>query len=141
VADYTITFDGGCSGNGTSDAQAYGSYHLATENKERLVSRVEFPEAHTNNQAEYNALIAAASDLRATIEKAGRSVEEFTVEIRGDCQVVLQQLQSLQGEKAWKCKSQDLRVLKIQALELLQEFKSVTLVKVPRETCVELLGH
>jgi ribonuclease HI len=140
VADYTILFDGGAK-NGTPDPQAYGSYHLQAGDRERLVSRVEFPEATTSNQAEYNALICAVSDLRAVIEKAVRQVEEFTIEIKGDSQLVLMQLQGLIGSKAWKCKEPTLIGLRGQATQLLEDFAEVTLTKVPRQDCVDVFGH
>ncbi len=76
----------------------------------------------TNNQAEYIALITA-------LDKLGRELGfDNEVELYSDSQLMIRQLK---GE--YKVKEEDLKVLHVQAKDLLKRFNSVKLNNVPRE--------
>ena len=132
--DYMIVFDGGSRGN---PGVGYGSYALRrnVDGKVRK-KRLRFGELVTSNQAEYRALIAALEDLIGTIRKAGRSPNTFSVEIRGDSKLVLNQIQG-----SWKTKSLNLMPLRDRVEELLARMGSVEITWQPREESEKLLGH
>jgi ribonuclease HI len=133
-ADYTLIFDGGSQGN---PGPGYGSYALvhARDGKRGLV-RLDFGRQMTNNEAEYETLIAGLRGLTERIEAAGRSPVEFTLEIRGDSALVIRQV-----EGTWQTKDDRMRSLCNQARELLVRFKGHRLVLQDREESVRVLGH
>ena len=133
-ADYTITFDGGSQGN---PGPGYGSYALRREQdgKQRLV-RLDFGRQMTNNEAEYEALIAGLQGLIERIELADQSPGDFTVEVRGDSKLALNQVKGV-----WKTKDDRMRLLRNWARELLALFKAHRLVLQGREESVRVLGH
>jgi ribonuclease HI len=63
-------------------------------------------------------------------------VGEFTLEIRGDSALVLNQVQG-----TWKTKKGHLRPLRDRAQAIIALFKEVEFVWQPREESVEVLGH
>src|SRR5215217_7084312 len=112
MADYTIIFDGGSKGN---PGLGYSSYQItrASDGKSRL-RRLEYPgDQTTNNEAEYLTLINALEELAAGIEKAGHDPRAFSVEIQGDSQLVLKQVEGL-----WKVNEARLRPLRDKAQTL-----------------------
>jgi ribonuclease HI len=133
-ADYTLIFDGGSRGN---PGPGYGSYALvhARDGKQGLV-RLDFGRQMTNNEAEYETLIAGLRGLTERIEAAGQSPVEFTLETRGDSALVVRQV-----EGTWQTKDDRMRSLCNQARELLARFKSHRLVLQGREESVRVLGH
>lgn len=133
-ADYTIVFDGGSQGN---PGPGYGSYALtrASDGKQDLV-RLDFGRMMTNNEAEYEALIAGLQGLAERIETAGRSPRDFSVEVRGDSALVIHQV-----EGTWKTKDDRMRLLRNRCRELLRSFKGHRLVLHGREESVRVLGH
>jgi ribonuclease HI len=132
--DYTVTFDGGADPN---PGKAYGSYHLKTrKGRQRLESRIQFGDNMTNNQAEYLALIYGLEDLVDTISNAGKSPENYSLDIWGDSDLVIRQLK---GE--WKVKDDKLKLLYERASRLLQQFKAHRLSWHDRSNSVKLLGH
>jgi ribonuclease HI len=133
-ADYRIVFDGGSHGN---PGPGYGSYAVTRrgEKKPRL-TRLDFGRAMTNNEAEYEALIAALEGLAAEIEGAGSNAGRKTLEIRGDSTLVLRQV-----EGSWRTKNARMRALRNRARELLARFGSHRLVLQGREESVRVLGH
>jgi ribonuclease HI len=134
VYDYTLTFDGGADPN---PGKAYGSYHLKTrKGRERLESRIQFGDNMTNNQAEYLAVLHGLRDLVKTIEKAGKQLENYSVDIWGDSDLVIRQLR---GE--WKVKDAKLVPLRDEAQSLLRRFKEIRLNWHDRSNSVRLLGH
>lgn len=134
MTDYTIVFDGGSRGN---PGVGYGSYALTRNRDGKLRKRrLRFGELVTSNQAEYKALIAALEDLIGTIQEAGRSPKDFSVEIRGDSQLIIHQI-----EGSWKTKSLDLMPLRDRVEELLTEMGSFELNWHSRKESVRLLGH
>jgi ribonuclease HI len=134
--DYLIIFDGGSRNNGSPDAEAYGSYQITTATGRSEIKRVQFSTGTTNNEAEYQSLIAALEDLMGRIERANRAVGRYTLEIRGDSALVLNQVQG-----TWKTKQQHLRPLRDRAQAIIALFKHVEFVWQPREKSVEVLGH
>jgi ribonuclease HI len=133
-ADYAIIFDGGSQGN---PGPGYGSYALnrASDGKQDLV-RLDFGRTMTNNEAEYEALIAALQGLIERIEAADRSPGDFSVEIRGDSSLVIHQI-----EGTWKTKDDRMRLLRNRCRELLALFKGYRLIQQGREESVRVLGH
>jgi len=132
--DYVITFDGGSKGN---PGWGYGSYHIrrVADGAERL-ERVEFGDGYTNNEAEYDSLIAALTDLIGRIEAAGRQPGEFRIEVRGDSALVINQLQG-----RWQARDARMAARRDRARPLLQRFAAAELKAHPREESVRVLGH
>jgi ribonuclease HI len=132
--DYTIVFDGGSQGN---PGPGYGSFVLTrtSDGKHDLV-RLDFGRTMTNNEAEYEVLIASLQGLAERIEAAGRSPGDFTVEIRGDSSLVINQVTG-----TWKTKDDRMRLLRNRCRELLHRFKGHRLVQQGREESVQVLGH
>ncbi len=95
-----------------------------------------FPDPMTSNEAEYQCLIAAVEDLIGTIVKAGRSPADFSVEIKGDSRLVLNQVGG-----SWKIKSLNLLPLLDRAEQLLSQMGSFEVTWQPRQETVKLLGH
>ena len=131
-ADYVILFDGGSEGN---PGPGYGSYLLKTRSGRKRITRLEFGEA-TSNEAEYKTLLAALTELVEEIERAGKSPAEFTVEVRGDSALVVNQVLG-----RWKAKEPRLKALRDEARRLLSRFKAHRVLKVPREEVKAELGH
>lgn len=137
--DYTIIFDGGSRNNGS---ETYGSYQLSANGKQEI-KRLKFPgpdartgPSGTNNEAEYRALIAALEDLITRIHKANRSAGEFTLEIRGDSALVINQVQG-----TWRTRQEHLRSLRDRAQAIIARFEQVEFVWQPRQESVRVLGH
>ncbi len=133
-ADYTLIFDGGSQGN---PGPGYGSYALihARDGEQGLV-RLDFGRQMTNNEAEYETLIAGLRGLTERIEAAGQSPVEFTLEVRGDSALVIHQV-----EGTWRTRDNRMRSLRNRARELLARFKGHRLVLQGREESVRVLGH
>ena len=133
-ADYVITFDGGSQGN---PGPGYGSYALthASDGKQDLI-RLDFGRTMTNNEAEYESLIAALQGLVERIEAADQSPGDFGVEVRGDSSLVIRQVKG-----TWKTKDDRMRLLRNRSRELLSRFKGYRLIQHGREESVRVLGH
>ncbi|MCS7285921.1 MAG: ribonuclease HI family protein [Anaerolineae bacterium] len=131
-AHYTIIFDGGSEGN---PGPGYGSYAIITKTGRKRFYRLTFGEM-SSNEAEYRALASALSELISIIEGAGRSPEEFTLEVQGDSALVINQVLGL-----WKAREQNLKELRDEVRRLLGRFKAWRLVKVPRTQVKKKLGH
>jgi ribonuclease HI len=132
--DYLLIFDGGSKGN---PGPGYGSYVITRlQDGARRLERLDLGEGYTNNEAEYDVLIAALGDLIARIEDAGREPEEFSLEIRGDSALVINQVQG-----RWKAKEPRMRQRRDQCRRLLARFGAVVLKAHPREESVRVLGH
>ncbi len=132
--DYALTFDGGAQGN---PGPGYGSYALTRviDGKTDVV-RLDFGRAMTNNEAEYETLIAGLQALIERIEAASRAPGDFTVEVRGDSALVIHQVQ---GD--WKTKDERMRLLRNRVRELLARFKGYRLALQGRDESVRVLGH
>ncbi len=133
-SDYILIFDGGKQGD---TGPAYGSYALIRgRDGKRRVERLRFQEGLTSNEAEYQALIAGLEDLISTIEEAGRSPKEFSLEVRGDSRLVLSQVAG-----KWKMKALHLMPLRDKVEELLERFGSIALIWQRRDKSERVLGH
>ena len=136
-AQHLVWCDGGCSNNGTQQAQGYASYCLETRTgKRQIVRLLDLPGVTTNNQAEYVALISALVDLRGRIDRAGKNPRNYSVVVYTDSQLMVGQL-----TEGWQVKAANLRPLVDEAATLIQAFGRCDLVKVPREEIVRVLGH
>jgi ribonuclease HI len=133
--DYQIIFDGGSRNNSNPDAEADGSYQLSVAGKQDT-KRLRFPAGTTSNEAGYKSLIASLEDLIGRIQRANRALGEFTLVIRGDSELVFNQVQG-----TWKTKKGYLRPLRDRAQAIIALFKQVEFVWQPREESVEVLGH
>lgn len=131
-SDYTIIFDGGSRGN---PGKGYGSYELRTATQRDIV-RLEFGPRETNNEAEYKTLIAALHDLIGRIAQGGTSADVYTVTVRGDSQLVIQQVNGV-----WKVRNARMAPLHAEATALLARFKRADVRWHPRERSVSTLGH
>ena len=131
---YLVVFDGGSLGN---PGKGYGSYVLIRcDTGQRRIERVEFPEAMTNNEAEYRTLIEALRSLLARIREHGKDPALYRVEIRGDSKLVVNQING-----TWKAQSPRMRTLRDESRNLLEQFGFYRLIQHPREYSVRLLGH
>jgi len=132
--DYVLIFDGGSKGN---PGPGYGSYALRRkqDGKQWLI-RLDFGRRMTNNEAEYESLIGGLQGLIERIELADRSPKDFSLEIRGDSKLVLNQVKG-----TWKAKDGRMRLLRNRARELLAHFKASQLIHHDREESVRILGH
>ena len=132
--DYTLIFDGGSRGN---PGPAFGSYAIIRNaDGWRRIVRLDFEGELTNNEAEYETLIAGLQALIDHIEQAGGDPQRFSVEVRGDSRLVIHQVAG-----RWKVRKHHLRPLWDRARELLQRFGAYELTWQPRETTQAVLGH
>jgi ribonuclease HI len=129
-ADYLLVFDGGSQGN---PGAGYGSYALFAGSEPAQVHRLSFPDPLTNNEAEYHTLISA---LEALLAQLGPQAGHARLEVRGDSQLVIQQVLG-----HWKAKDERMRHLRDMARRLLNRFGRFRLVAQPREDSVKVLGH
>ena len=133
-ADVTIVFDGGSQGN---PGPGYGSYALARagDGSQDLV-RLDFGRTMTNNEAEYETLIAGLQGLTERVEASGRSPSDVSVEARGDSALVIHQV-----EGTWETKDDRMRLLRNRVRDLRRRFKAHRLVLQSRDESVRVLGH
>jgi ribonuclease HI len=134
LPDYILTFDGGSKGN---PGWGYGSYAITrVQDGAQRLERLDLGDGYTNNEAEYDSLIAGLQRLLQRIERAGRQPAEFALEVRGDSALVINQLQG-----KWKAKDPRMRERRNRCQALLSRFGFVKLVAHPREESVRILGH
>ncbi len=131
-AEYTIIFDGGSRGN---PGDGYGSYELRTH-AERRIERLTFGKNVTNNEAEYQTLIAALHDVVNRLTASGTDPKMSTLAVRGDSQLVIFQVTG-----KWKVKTPHIRPLHAEATALLARFKRADVQWQPRAMSVRTLGH
>lgn len=129
-----VNFDGGSRGNGTAAQQGYGSYRVSDGTRSRI-ARLEHGPC-TNNAAEYLTAIVALREIRENLERAGIDTHAVDIEMRGDSQLVINQVNG-----AWKIKNDQIANLVDRASNATQDFNNVTWVWVPREESVRVLGH
>ena len=132
--DFLAVVDGGSRGNGAAN-EAYGSYVLSTRDGRKETIRLDLGTA-TNNEAEYQTLIAALKDLVGRIQRADRAPSGYSLLAHTDSQLMVGQL-----TQGWKVKAANLRPLVDEATGLMQAFGRCDLVKVPRDEIVRVLGH
>ncbi len=129
-----VVFDGGSKGN---PGAGYGSYALQWSGQAQPeVVRLQFDGRMTNNEAEYDTLIAALQDLLARAAAAHVVPSQVYVDIWGDSQLVVNQVNG-----GWKINKPHLLARCTQVRDLLQQFGFAALNYHPREESVALLGH
>lgn len=130
---YVLVFDGGSQGN---PGPSYGSYRYGLKGG-RLGNprRLSLGKA-TNNEAEYATLIAGVRAILGELRAGKTRPSEVSLEIRGDSQLVIRQL-----EGAWKAKNVRMQTYRDEAWSLLDAFGDVRYSYQPRSRSVWLLGH
>ena len=128
-----IVFDGGSRGN---PGQGYGSFALDWPGYPREIVQLTFGDQATNNEAEYDTLIAALEAVRDRIAELQIDPRSATLSIWGDSLLVCNQVR---GE--WACKEPRLQARLTAAKDLLNTFGESELNHHPREKSVEILGH
>jgi ribonuclease HI len=132
--DYILIFDGGSQGN---PGPGYGSYVLVrVHDEKRRLRRLDFGRNMTSNEAEYETLIAGLEDVVETITKAGHDPAGFSVEIRGDSKLVINQVKG-----AWKARDERMRAYRNRVWQLLGRLSACALNLRPRHYIVSILGH
>jgi len=130
-ARYLLVFDGGSRGN---PGPGYGNYLIVKGGQRRWRKHVEFEGLVTNNEAEYDALIAALEDLLGFLEASQCPPEGVALEIWGDSMLVINQVQG-----RWKARDERMRARKARVRELLNRFASWRMKLQPRGRINELL--
>jgi ribonuclease HI len=124
-----IIFDGGSIGN---PGRGYGSYQLTVRGKAETPKRLEFGNEHTNNEAEYDTLLAA---LEGVLRRA-KEPRRVRLDIRGDSQLVINQING-----TWKAKDARMRERLERVHALLRQFGGWTATWHDRGKSVKALGH
>lgn len=124
-----VVFDGGSRGN---PGQGYGSYQLTIGDQVEAPKRLQFSAQHTNNEAEYDTLIAA---LEAIVHRA-KDPGRVDLDMRGDSQLVIKQING-----TWKIKDARMRERLGKVHALLQQLGSWRATWQPRSQSVRALGH
>ena len=117
--NYSIYFDGASRNN---PGLCSSSGIIYDYKKSLLFTKVTKYECNTNNFAEYNGLI---NGLELAIEN---KLENDKIIVYGDSLLVINQVNNI-----WKCRADNLKLLHIQAKNLIRNFKDIQLVHIPRE--------
>jgi ribonuclease HI len=133
LMELNVVFDGGSRGN---PGQGYGSYLVQSPGRKPVIKRVEFGDNYTNNQAEYDTLIAALQYIVERLTATGRTPQQVALDIKTDSDLVVNQLQG-----SYKVKDAGLKHRYGQANELLEQFGAWLITWHPRDESVRLLGH
>ncbi len=128
-----IIFDGGSKGN---PGIGYGSYALRWPGQAQQIVQLQFGDGVTNNEAEYDTLAAALEAVLKRLRDLKADPMTARVEIRGDSQLVINQVL---GE--WKCTEERMRQRRDRVRSFLREFGSWEILYHPRENNVRILGH
>jgi ribonuclease HI len=97
---------------------------------------VTFPGLTTNNQAEYQTLIAGLRGVLHDVQALGLEPASLKVEIRSDSELLVNQVNGI-----WKLKNAGLRALHDDVRALLDRFERWKLTWHPRAESVRILGH
>ncbi len=128
-----VIFDGGSRGN---PGQGYGSYALRWPGQQQQIVQLRFGDRVTNNEAEYDTLIAALEAIAQRLADSGAAPNTAKLEVRGDSLLVINQTKG-----QWEAKEPRLRVRRDRVRALLKQFGSWQLIHHGREHSVETLGH
>jgi ribonuclease HI len=128
-----VIFDGGSKGN---PGLGYGSYALEWPGFPRQIVQLRFGDRVTNNEAEYDTLIAALEAIVKRLKESGADTRTARLDIWGDSLLVISQIK---GE--WKVNKAELQSRRDQARSLLALFGQARLTHHDREKSVEVLGH
>jgi len=133
IVPIQIVFDGGSRGN---PGEGYGSFALDWPGYPREIVQLNFGDNVTNNEAEYDTLIAALEAVRDRMKVQLIETGSVILSIWGDSLLVCNQVM---GE--WECKEPRLQVRLEKVRTLLSGFGESELNHHPREKSVEILGH
>jgi len=128
-----VIFDGGSKGN---PGLGYGSYALEWPGFPRQIVQLRFGDRVTNNEAEYDTLIAALEAIVKRLKESGADARTARLDIWGDSLLVISQIK---GD--WKVNKAELQSRRDQARGLLALFGQARLTHHDREKSVEVLGH
>jgi ribonuclease HI len=128
-----LIFDGGSKGN---PGLGYGSYALQWPGQPQQLVQLQFGDGMTNNEAEYDTLIAALAALLKRLRAGGVDPQTARLDVRGDSQLVVNQVAG-----GWKCNEERLRNRRDRVQALLREFGDWRLTHHARENSVRVLGH
>lgn len=128
-----VIFDGGSRGN---PGQGYGSYALRWPGQAQQIVQLRFGDRVTNNEAEYDTLIASLEAVLKKLQDSGASPAGARVEIRGDSLLVVNQVLG-----TWEVKDARMQVRRDRARALLEQFGHWQIIHHGREHSVETLGH
>ena len=136
-----IQFDGGCSPN---PGNKYGSFNITLDDAFQLQRHRFTLGFGTNNEAEFESLIAGIEELRKATTRAQTDPSQIQVHIVTDSTIVRNWLQRFEKFKPEKCK--EARRLAMAALAgkcvaLLKDFQSFTVEWNGRENNVAAFGH
>jgi ribonuclease HI len=128
-----VWIDGGCRRNGAEDAQCYASVRII--GRKDTLYRIDLANAHTNNQAEYGALLSAL-DLLAEAKR----FPGLLITIYSDSRLMVDQVLGRA-----RTKNMVLANLRAAACEGLISFAKaevkIAIVPVSRDEMVKRLGH
>ncbi|MEZ4659753.1 MAG: reverse transcriptase-like protein [Caldilineaceae bacterium] len=128
-----IVFDGGSQGN---PGRGYGSFAIDWPGQLQQIIRPQFGDNVTNNEAEYDTLIAALETVLRKLGDQGIDAASAKVQIRGDSLLVINQVLD-----KWKCNEDRLRLRRDRVRSLLHRFGASQLIHHGRENSVRVLGH
>ena len=128
-----IIFDGGSRGN---PGFGYGSYALRWPGMPEQIVKLRFGNHVTNNEAEYDTLIAALEAVLRRLQDQGAAPATARLDIRGDSLLVINQVLG-----KWQCKEEKLQARRDRVRQLLQRFGPWRLTHHGRARSVEVLGH
>lgn len=134
----TIAFDGGCVPN---PGKKYGSYQVTSSDNDIIISQNRFELGMgTNNEAEFDSLIACLSDLIAWLSSHTYSPSNVSLLILTDSKIVQRRVN---GEKRGGKSSGalNMRLLAGKVLVMLHRFKSWSIEWNGRENNVQKFGH
>lgn len=128
-----IVFDGGSKGN---PGEGYGSYQLLWPGTQPQVVRLRFGDRVTNNEAEYDTLIAALEAVVKRLEDNHADPTGARIDIRGDSLLVVNQVMG-----KWQCKEERMQARRDHVRALLKRFGHWRLNHHDRSNSVKALGH
>ena len=128
-----IIFDGGSRGN---PGRGYGSYALRWPGQPEQIVQLQFGDRVTNNEAEYDTLIAALEAVLKRLADGQADPRTAKLDVRGDSLLVINQVK---GE--WKVKNARMRVRRERARALIDGFGQWRLTHHDRSNSVRVLGH
>jgi ribonuclease HI len=128
-----VIFDGGSRGN---PGQGYGSYALRWPGQPQQIVQLRFGDRVTNNEAEYDTLIASLEAILKKLEDGGAPPSSARVEIRGDSLLVVNQVMGV-----WEVKEPRMQLRRARARGLLEQFGHWQIIHHGREHSVQTLGH
>lgn len=128
-----VIFDGGSKGN---PGMGYGSYALRWPGQTEQIVQLQFGDRVTNNEAEYDTLIAALEAVLGRLHDLGADAGSAQLTVFGDSLLVINQITG-----QWRCKEEHLKLRRDEAQTLLANLGNWQLIHHDRSKSVEVLGH